>query len=200
MTTATALCATLLPTVGDLWFSTDPADREAAKRHCGACPLLLSCREASLADPTVRGVWGGLSSGDRRVLRTGLDGPDPDDEGEDGRLPRRPAPACGTPGALIAHRQRGEECVLCEEAHGARLLTEWRARLEAAHAAGGSTAGYHLHRKLGEEPCALCRTATTADRAESKARRRSRGLAVVPGSPDRSGRARGAQTATGAAA
>lgn len=67
--TNAALCATLLPVVGDLWFSTDAADRAEAKAHCRRCPLQLPCREAGLADLDAQGVWGGLSAQDRGRAR-----------------------------------------------------------------------------------------------------------------------------------
>ena len=147
MTTARALCATEIRWTGDLWFSTDPADRAQAKRICARCPLQPSCAQAGLdLGGGARGVWGGLSSGDRRVLRTGVAGPDPDDEGDDSPRvsERRP---CGDEAAYLGHRHFGEECEECQAAHDVHVEARRRARLEEEHAKGGTGVG-----KIGRAP------------------------------------------------
>ena len=45
------------------------AQTERAKRICGRCPVVLECREWSLATAQDAGVWGGLSEEERRDIR-----------------------------------------------------------------------------------------------------------------------------------
>jgi hypothetical protein len=170
-----ALCATLIHTRGDLWFSTDPKEREEAKAICRRCPLTAACAQAGLdLGDQARGVWGGMSSGDRRFHRTGEQAFDPDDESDDS-VRRRPRQPCGTEGAYLVHRSRGETCELCETEHEARVEVERRARLDELH---GSDAGHRLHRLLGETPCQACHDAAIEKRAVDKARRREEGRAA----------------------
>jgi hypothetical protein len=205
--TNAALCATLLPRLGDLWFSTDSADRTEAKRHCRRCPLLLSCREEGLADPDTRGVWGGLSTRDRGVLR-GQHPDTPDLDDEDDMAPDRPRAGrreCGTPGAFLAHRRFREPVdAACREAHEARVRARQVALLEEHHARGGTYSGYRLHQRMGQVPCGACREAARVMSAEKRAARRavrpSPGLIIVPGTPGGSESERGSQAGTGAAA
>lgn len=208
MTTTAALCATLIYEVGDLWFSTDSRDRARAKTICRRCPIRPACAQAGLdAGDTARGVWGGLSSGDRRVHRTGrLDGPDPDDEGEQARVPvlreRRP---CGDYAAYMAHRRYGETCDVCEAAHGAWVDQRRRALLDKHHTAGGTAAGARLHRRFGERPCDACLAASRADKAASRARvaqarQAHSALRSVPAGVDTPGAHAGAHRGVGAAA
>lgn len=49
----------------ELWFSTEPEDRDAAKRICRGCPLRQRCADYA-ASRTVAGVWGGTSRYDRQ--------------------------------------------------------------------------------------------------------------------------------------
>lgn len=37
---------------------------------CSACPVIAPCRKMGLEDPTLQGVWGGLSVRDRRTYRS----------------------------------------------------------------------------------------------------------------------------------
>jgi hypothetical protein len=164
-----ALCATLLPIVGDLWFSTDPAEREEARRYCGRCPLLYGCAEAGLAETDTYGVWGALDSGDRAAYRCEPDGPNPDDYEVTG--PMTPLRGCGTEAAYRAHRMRHEDCAPCTAEHKARVEADRRARLAAEHAKGGTDAGHRIHRALGETPCIPCHNAAIKRRADDKARR-----------------------------
>lgn len=47
------------------WFGANP---HAAKQVCADCPVLAACRDWALEqDPTLDGVWGGLSRADRAV-------------------------------------------------------------------------------------------------------------------------------------
>ncbi len=43
----------------DLWFAELPADVEAAKALCAACPLLELCLDGALERAEPWGVWGG---------------------------------------------------------------------------------------------------------------------------------------------
>jgi hypothetical protein len=153
VTTDRALCATLIRQVGDLWCSTDHKDREQAKRHCHTCPIMTSCRSQALADPTTRGVWGGMTDRERALYRGDTEPADLDD------TPADPATPEG------------------------RKLAKRRALLERHHAAGGTAAGASLHRRLGERPCESCGRAENAGRLANKtARRRRAGLSPVTGS------------------
>lgn len=165
--TTTGLCATLLPTTGDLWFSTDPADRDEARQVCSRCPLFFACTTAGLAVPGTRGVWGALDAGDRAHYRGEPAGLNADDED---LPPVRRRPACGTEGGYLSHAQRSETCEVCQAAHSVRLAAERRVRLEAEHAMGGSVNGTALHRRLGEAVCEQCRAAAARDQADRKAR------------------------------
>lgn len=170
-----ALCTTEIRTRGDLWFSTDPAQRAEAKRICRRCPLLNACKQAGLnLGDQARGVWGGMSSGDRRVFRTGEHAPDPDDEGDDSvrRVPRQP---CGTEAALRAHRLAKESCEPCETAHAVFVEKERWARLADSH---GTDAGHRMHRLLRDKPCEACHAAAIEKRAENRARRREEARAA----------------------
>jgi WhiB family redox-sensing transcriptional regulator len=40
-----------------------------AKEICASCPVREPCRTWALAHPSERGVWGGLTERERRVLR-----------------------------------------------------------------------------------------------------------------------------------
>jgi WhiB family redox-sensing transcriptional regulator len=46
-----------------------------AKQVCATCPVAADCLDYALADPTLRGVWGGTSSRDRSRLRRSLKAP-----------------------------------------------------------------------------------------------------------------------------
>lgn len=207
MTTERALCATEIRWTGDLWFSTNPADREQAKTICRACPLVTACATTALANPAARGVWGALSTRDRANLRgEPLLGPDPDDAVDaadtTGAVPvlattRR---ACGTENAFTAHRRYGETCATCEAAHDARVEAGRRVRLAEEHALGGSEAGYHIHRRLGEEPCGGCRAESSREQGARAARRRAERRRVWAAGGRVSNPRTGAQAVTGAAA
>lgn len=182
MPTTRALCATEIRWTGDLWFSADPADRARAKDICHRCPLLAGCAETALADPTTRGVWGGIDTRGRANLRgQTIYGPDPDDctDAADitGAVPvlSRKAQPCGGKGAFLAHRRYDETCEQCETAHAARIETQRRARLDEEHAAGGTDNGHRIHRLLRETPCEACHNAALRVRAETKARAREHG-------------------------
>lgn len=198
MTDERALCATEIRWTGDLWFSTNPADRDEAKRICARCPIRLGCAEAGLANPQTRGVWGGLSTRDRANRRgQTVDGADPDNEGDDEPLRRQ---ACGTNGAFIVHRQRDEDCPKCEAAHAERLEAKRLIRLEEEHAKGGTATGAAIHRRMGELPCLECGQAEIVDRRDAKARWRAEGRRAWAQRGGAGGGAADAQAATEQAA
>jgi hypothetical protein len=147
----------------EIFFSKSSKEREHAKALCTSCPIRTACAQYALDNPELRGVWGGTTAADRRQFRTGeacrLD--------EQGRLRR----LCGSEAAYRAHftyrEQPGVDCVDgdCAAAHEEHITRERRARLEQEHAKGGTGAGYFLHRRLGEQPCAACREGLSVERA-----------------------------------
>lgn len=57
----------------DIFFSTDREGIEAAKNICRTCPLVVRCAQRALATGEEHGVWGALSSEDRRKMLTQRD-------------------------------------------------------------------------------------------------------------------------------
>lgn len=52
----------------EAWFSFDKeTQRETAKR-CNNCPLIMGCREFALSSKQAEGVWGGLTSDERKDI------------------------------------------------------------------------------------------------------------------------------------
>jgi WhiB family redox-sensing transcriptional regulator len=54
------------------WFPGSHASRSSirrAKAVCADCPVLDDCRRWALAHPRERGIWGGMTEGERRALR-----------------------------------------------------------------------------------------------------------------------------------
>jgi hypothetical protein len=194
-TTDRALCATELRWTGDLWFSTDPADREQAKEVCGRCPLLFSCAQAGQGH--TYGVWGGQDAGDRLTARGVLGVPNPDDDELPPRTARRP---CGDEGAYLVHRQRGEDCDICDPAHDARVRAERLVRLGEEHDLGGTSKGAAIHRRLGQQVCVRCRAAAAREQAERKARGRAEGARAWGAATGATGAGNGPQANAKAAA
>lgn len=71
-----ALCAQADP---DLWFELSGVrfeqkangEREAAaKSICRRCPVLAECRDYAMSDPSLHGIWGGLTAKERQAKRT----------------------------------------------------------------------------------------------------------------------------------
>ena len=57
--------------IPDLWF-VPPGDRHgiaAAKEFCRRCPVAAECLAEAMADPSIVGVWGGLSETERAKVR-----------------------------------------------------------------------------------------------------------------------------------
>lgn len=147
----------------DKWFSTVSKDQAEAVKICNRCPFRDECRQYALDNDVRWGVWGGLTERDRRrikrqTVRDEVEGQEP----------------CGTDRALRIHRNRGETCALCQEAHEERLLAHRRQLLDEAHALGGTTAGAAVHRRLGEPVCPMCRAAQARDSAVRRERRNKR--------------------------
>jgi Transcription factor WhiB len=97
-----------------LFFPDTPEDTLRARRVCGGCEVAAQCMEHAQRTGATEGIWGGLSSGQRRPPLT-----DPTDTG-----------ACGTyPTGYNRHRTARER--VCEECRMAMK----RARLERLAAA-----------------------------------------------------------------
>ena len=97
----------------DLWF-VPPGDRHgiaAAKAICRRCPVAAECLAEAMADPSIVGVWGGLSETERAKIRA--------------HTPRQPKDIQhGTPGGHRTHLGRGEQscgpCTAAARAQNAR--------------------------------------------------------------------------------
>ena len=61
-----AICAQTDP---ELWFPDRGGSTREAKRMCKRCPLFDDCLDMALADPSLKGVWGGTSEVERRAMR-----------------------------------------------------------------------------------------------------------------------------------
>lgn len=186
MTTLANLTATTpgLPcrtTDPEIFFSKSSNEREYAKGLCGECPIRTACAQYALDNPELRGVWGGTTAADRRSFQTGR----PWRFDERGRLRLE----CGSEDAYRAHfGYREQPCGECVAAHEVHIGGERRARLDVEHAAGGSTAGYWLHRRLGEPSCEACfgkfqaqLRVAAARRGPGRGRARARAGSVTPG-------------------
>lgn len=63
----------------EIWFPVQRADGygvDKAKRICGACPVRSQCLTFALENPFIcglplKGIWGGLTEKERRLLRRG---------------------------------------------------------------------------------------------------------------------------------
>jgi WhiB family redox-sensing transcriptional regulator len=54
---------------GDMWFPEKGASSAAAKLLCGRCEVRAECLEFALDTNEEFGIWGGLSTAERRALR-----------------------------------------------------------------------------------------------------------------------------------
>ncbi|MGW2379281.1 WhiB family transcriptional regulator [Streptomyces sp. NPDC001658] len=187
MTTLHQLTATTpgLPcrtTDPELWFSRKPNERALAVALCQECPLRRPCAQYAIDNPVI-GVWGGSSVSP--TVRMRLRG-QPWRFDAEGRVRM----LCGSEDAYRSHMgYREQPCEECTAAHEEHITAERRARLELEHAAGGSTVGFWLHRRLGEPPCSECHGAFLAQQAIARHARARRGRA----------RARAAAAASGVA-
>lgn len=158
----TAACT---PDTAHLFDSTDPREQAKARTICAGCPLRTSCADHALTNPEHQGTWGGLTSKDRRRIRSPRSATFLDDEGRV-RVP------CGSYKALQAHLRYDEECRECRDAQAARTTAQRRARLAEEHALGGTVTGAAIHRRLGEPACLHCRAAEARRSAVARAARR----------------------------
>lgn len=58
----------------DIFFPENESFRKqirTAQKICSNCPVQRRCAEYALARPGLRGIWGGLTGGDRMRLRQG---------------------------------------------------------------------------------------------------------------------------------
>jgi WhiB family redox-sensing transcriptional regulator len=53
----------------DLFITDRGQATSEAKRICADCPVKQACADTALADPSLHGIWGGLSHRDRRRIR-----------------------------------------------------------------------------------------------------------------------------------
>lgn len=68
-------CAIVPPGMRGWWTSRSPAEREAARQTCFACPVLAECRAWALALPVPyadTAVYGGMLPAERRKLRRAI--------------------------------------------------------------------------------------------------------------------------------
>lgn len=106
----------------------------AAKAVCADCPAITACRDLAVADPTLLGVWGGLTERERtEARRQGGQLRQRPHRGH-ARHSSRPVQPCGTTAAYQRHRKRGEEaCEGCKWAlREARRASRKEAATEAA--------------------------------------------------------------------
>jgi len=50
-----------------LFFTNRP---QAAKNVCADCPVVQQCAQFALADAGLEGVWGGMTAGERDLIRS----------------------------------------------------------------------------------------------------------------------------------
>ena len=153
------------PNVAHLFDSTHPDDQAEARTICAGCPLRTHCADHALTTPEHHGTWGGLTSKDRRRIRSPRSATFLDDEGRV-RVP------CGSYKALQAHLRYEEECTDCRDAQAARTLADRRQRLDEEHALGGTFTGAAIHRRIGEPVCVHCRAAEARRSAVAREARR----------------------------
>lgn len=96
---ADAVCASTDPEV----FFPEPGYSSApAKRICLACDVRVQCQEWAI-EHGEKGIWGGLSEGQRREIRKARD-PQPERQ----RMGGKPAAACGSKAAYERHVRNNE--------------------------------------------------------------------------------------------
>jgi hypothetical protein len=87
-----------------LFFGTTIAETGRAKAICANCPVRADCLRIALADPSLEGVWGGTTDGERAVTRSAKPRPAP--------KPRRKAAPAGAPRGPLAERRERARLVL----------------------------------------------------------------------------------------
>jgi WhiB family redox-sensing transcriptional regulator len=63
------VCRTIDP---DLWFPDAPQTGAVAKKMCRSCPVIEKCLQYALDNNEPYGVWGGMGSSERQLMRRGL--------------------------------------------------------------------------------------------------------------------------------
>jgi hypothetical protein len=63
----------------EVFFGTRPDELAGAKAICRGCPVRVTCLEEAMADPGLRGVWGGTSTRERQLARRSGSHLHPDD-------------------------------------------------------------------------------------------------------------------------
>lgn len=53
----------------ELFHPGNARDARPAKRICAVCPVRAECLAVALPEPDLRGVWGGTSEHERRIMR-----------------------------------------------------------------------------------------------------------------------------------
>lgn len=64
-----ATCATV---GGDWWFVDKGGDTRPAKNICRECPVSAPCLEFALKNDEQHGIWGGLSTRERRRIKRSM--------------------------------------------------------------------------------------------------------------------------------
>lgn len=133
----------------DMWH--DPAQERRAIAVCRQCPAQTQCALYALADPSLGGVWGGLTEADRRSWRR-----------KPGVLkPLRGVAEHGTPGGWY----EGCRCIRCHSSRRAMLAAGIPRKPGPGDPRHGRTAGYEAGCR-----CDRCRAALAASRAEYRQR------------------------------
>lgn len=60
------VCRTVDP---ELWFPESSAGGFRAKRMCRSCPVQMECLEYAMANNEVFGIWGGMTTSERKKMR-----------------------------------------------------------------------------------------------------------------------------------
>lgn len=57
--------------IADQWFPTEMGESRYAKRLCMDCPVARQCFLYAYNHPSIEGIWGGTTTGQRVKLRAG---------------------------------------------------------------------------------------------------------------------------------
>ena len=107
------------------WVTEHSTGMSKQREMCAECPVRQECLDYAMAEPTLKGMWGGLTATERTAIRGaargGRRGPVP------GSKPRKAK--CNTSAGYAAHRRRGEDaCDLCKQAYAAKRAENRRRR------------------------------------------------------------------------
>ena len=105
----------------DIFVPVRGGDTQRAKRVCEGCPVREECRDYALSDPSIQGVWGGLSVRGRENLRE-----------KRPQTPKGEPIPHGTNRGWAMHLYRlSEPCDACRSAHSEDVRL-WRHRMKQA--------------------------------------------------------------------